>query len=148
MNCKHDQRIADRPTAGNEALPHYHQLLVIEFYYKSSTTLCTTSTARAILEFYCKSSTSVCTISTARVIIEFYYKSSTTVCTTSTMRGIIEFCWKSSTARVPLYDNLLEELSRTPSASLCANEFWVLHRALYFIVTAVSGVMVPSCLEL
>ena len=28
LNCKHDQRIADRPTAGNEALPHYHQLLV------------------------------------------------------------------------------------------------------------------------
>ena len=28
LNCKHDQRIADRPTAGIEALPHYHQLLV------------------------------------------------------------------------------------------------------------------------
>ena len=27
-NCKHDQRIADRPTAGIEALPQYHQLLV------------------------------------------------------------------------------------------------------------------------
>ena len=26
--CKHDQRIADRPTARIEALPHYHQLLV------------------------------------------------------------------------------------------------------------------------
>ena len=29
LNCKHDQRIADRPTAGIEALPHYHQLLVV-----------------------------------------------------------------------------------------------------------------------
>ena len=29
LYCKHDQRIADRPTAGIEALPHYHQLLVI-----------------------------------------------------------------------------------------------------------------------
>ena len=28
LNGKHDQRIVDRPTAGNEALPHYHQLLV------------------------------------------------------------------------------------------------------------------------
>ena len=28
VNCKHDQRIAGRPTAGIEALPHYHQLLV------------------------------------------------------------------------------------------------------------------------
>ena len=29
LYCKHDQRIADRPTAGIEALPHYHQLLVM-----------------------------------------------------------------------------------------------------------------------
>ena len=28
LNCKHDQRIAYRPIAGDEALPHYHQLLV------------------------------------------------------------------------------------------------------------------------
>ena len=32
LNCKHDQRIADRPTAGIEALPHYHQLLVPAVY--------------------------------------------------------------------------------------------------------------------
>ena len=29
LNCKHGQRIADRPTAGIEVLPHYHQLLVL-----------------------------------------------------------------------------------------------------------------------
>ena len=29
LNCKHDQRIADRPTAGIEVAPRYQQLLVL-----------------------------------------------------------------------------------------------------------------------
>ena len=37
LNRKHVQRIADRPTAGNEALPHYHPLLVRTRYYSNPT---------------------------------------------------------------------------------------------------------------